>query len=170
MGCRLTKAEKEEEPKDFDKLEEKTSVPQVDSRLPIDAREAFKLKQSWKGIKRRIEETGVEMFIRYDLIVLLSFQRVKKVRYQFDDGKAFVYASIKLLFHEITSPRSNRKCISVSICRLLIKRWNWQDFEIDGNLKHMFSAERKLEWTCCSRARYLHDGIKTLQVPLILCN
>ncbi|XP_022329560.2 neuroglobin-like [Crassostrea virginica] len=64
MGCRLTKAEKEEEPKDFDKLEEKTSVPQVDSRLPIDAREAFKLKQSWKGIKRRIEETGVEMFIR----------------------------------------------------------------------------------------------------------
>lgn len=68
MGCRLTKAEKEEEPKDFDKLEEKTSVPQVDPRLPIDAREAFKLKQSWKGIKRRIEETGVEMFIRYDFL------------------------------------------------------------------------------------------------------
>lgn len=64
MGCRLSKTEKEEETKDFDKLEEKTSVPQVDPRLPIDAREAFKLKQSWKGIKRKIEETGVEMFIR----------------------------------------------------------------------------------------------------------
>lgn len=67
MGCRLTKTEKEEETKDFDKLEEKTPVPQVDPRLPIDAREAFKLKQSWKGIKRKIEETGVEMFIRYGI-------------------------------------------------------------------------------------------------------
>lgn len=67
MGCRLSKTEKEEETKDFDKLEEKTSVPQVDPRLPIDAREAFKLKQSWKGIKRKIEETGVEMFIRYGI-------------------------------------------------------------------------------------------------------
>ncbi|KAJ8308126.1 hypothetical protein KUTeg_013000, partial [Tegillarca granosa] len=39
-------------------------VPKVDPRLPLDAKQVFKLKQSWKGIKRKIEETGVEMFVR----------------------------------------------------------------------------------------------------------
>lgn len=36
----------------------------TDPRLPLDARQVFKLKKSWKGIKRCIESTGVEMFIR----------------------------------------------------------------------------------------------------------
>ena len=36
----------------------------TDPRLPLDARQVFKLKKSWKGIKRCMEDTGVEMFIR----------------------------------------------------------------------------------------------------------
>ncbi|KAJ8308127.1 hypothetical protein KUTeg_013004 [Tegillarca granosa] len=36
----------------------------TDPRLPLDARQVFKLKKSWKGIKRCMEATGVEMFIR----------------------------------------------------------------------------------------------------------
>ena len=35
-----------------------------DPRSPLGSRQMFKLKQSWKGIKRRMEETGVEMFLR----------------------------------------------------------------------------------------------------------
>ena len=37
----------------------------VYSRLPIDATQIFKLKQSWKGVRRQIQEPGIEMFIRY---------------------------------------------------------------------------------------------------------
>ena len=36
----------------------------VDSRSPLDSRQTFKLKTSWKGIKRRMEDTGLEMFVR----------------------------------------------------------------------------------------------------------
>ena len=41
-----------------------TEVKEGDSRLPLDARQAFKLKQSWKGVKRKMEDAGIEMFIR----------------------------------------------------------------------------------------------------------
>ena len=34
------------------------------SWVPLDAKQVFKLKKSWKGIKRNITETGVEMFVR----------------------------------------------------------------------------------------------------------
>ena len=69
MGCRNSKSEKEETaPPDIqlDTIQDKqrNGVPKVDPRLPLDARQVFKLKQSWKGIKRNIEETGMEMFIR----------------------------------------------------------------------------------------------------------
>lgn len=36
----------------------------VDPRCPLDSRQIFKLKGSWKGIKRRMEDTGLEMFVR----------------------------------------------------------------------------------------------------------
>lgn len=36
----------------------------TDPRLPLSALQVFKLKKSWKGIKRCMEATGVEMFIR----------------------------------------------------------------------------------------------------------
>lgn len=38
--------------------------PATDPRLPLNARQVFKLKTNWKGIKRNMEPTGTEMFIR----------------------------------------------------------------------------------------------------------
>lgn len=32
--------------------------------LGMSTRDVFKLKQSWKAIKRNMEETGLEMFVR----------------------------------------------------------------------------------------------------------
>lgn len=69
MGCRQTKSGEDEKPSNEVKLDllgdnQGNGVPKVDPRLPLDARQVFKLKQSWKGIKRNIEETGVEMFVR----------------------------------------------------------------------------------------------------------
>lgn len=66
MGCRQTKGDSAEKEDTFDPLQDNgvTPLPKVDSRLPLDTRQMFKLKQSWKGIKRKIEETGVEMFVR----------------------------------------------------------------------------------------------------------
>lgn len=45
-------------------------VVDKDPRSPLDSRQAFKVKQSWKGIKRNMEDTGVEMFLRYGMAVL----------------------------------------------------------------------------------------------------
>lgn len=39
------------------------SPPAVDPRLPLNPRQLFLLKKSWKGVKRNMEATGVEMFI-----------------------------------------------------------------------------------------------------------
>ena len=69
MGCRQTKSGKDEKSSNEVKLDvlggnQGNGLPKVDPRLPLDARQVFKLKQSWKGIKRNIEETGVEMFVR----------------------------------------------------------------------------------------------------------
>ena len=49
---------------EIDPLAEPTAPPPTDERLPLNARQVFKLKKSWKGIKRNMQETGVEMFIR----------------------------------------------------------------------------------------------------------
>ncbi|GAB1599640.1 neuroglobin-like [Argonauta hians] len=66
-------------------LESKESVSQVpsninnverDPRIPLSSRDIFKLKQSWKGIKRNMETTGVEMFIRL-------FQTEEEIGYLF---------------------------------------------------------------------------------------
>ena len=70
MGCQQSGLKYKERSFDSDNIIEEngenkgTKVPEVDSRLPLDARQVFKLKQSWKGIKRKIEEAGVEMFVR----------------------------------------------------------------------------------------------------------
>lgn len=74
MGCRQTKSEKEEKSspaKTLDDIQD-NGIPKVDKRLPLDARQVFKLKQSWKGIKRNIEETGMEMFVRYVYLTLIN--------------------------------------------------------------------------------------------------
>ncbi|CAG5115168.1 unnamed protein product [Candidula unifasciata] len=38
--------------------------PTPDPRLPLTAMQIFKLKKNWKGVKRRLDDTGVEMLIR----------------------------------------------------------------------------------------------------------
>ena len=40
------------------------TATEVDSILPLNVRQIFKLKQSWKAIKRKSTDAGVEMFIR----------------------------------------------------------------------------------------------------------
>ena len=45
-------------------LNEIREIGKVDDRIPLDNRQVFKLKKSWNGIKRKLEETGVEMFIK----------------------------------------------------------------------------------------------------------
>ena len=36
----------------------------TDPRLPLNARQVFKLKKSWKGVKRDLSSVGVEMLLR----------------------------------------------------------------------------------------------------------
>lgn len=48
-----------------DKLPEPAPPAPTDPRCPLDARQVFKLKKSWKGIKRCMESTGIELFVRY---------------------------------------------------------------------------------------------------------
>lgn len=66
MGCRQSEpmgnAINENGTKE--ELNEVKDIPKVDERIPLDARQVFKLKKSWKGIKRALGQTGVEMFIR----------------------------------------------------------------------------------------------------------
>ncbi|XP_046381362.2 neuroglobin-like [Haliotis rufescens] len=67
MGCRQAKPQHTENDKTVktDNCEtEFTTAVATDPRLPLDQRQVFRLKQSWKGIKRNMEQTGVEMFIR----------------------------------------------------------------------------------------------------------
>lgn len=67
MGCVQSNTEARAQsncPDNFKDLNEVRSIPEVDPRIPLNMRQVFKLKQSWKGIKRNITEAGVEMFIR----------------------------------------------------------------------------------------------------------
>ncbi|XP_076464512.1 neuroglobin-like isoform X2 [Babylonia areolata] len=36
----------------------------LDPRSPLETRQIYKLKQSWKGIRRHMDDTGIEMFVR----------------------------------------------------------------------------------------------------------
>ena len=46
-----------------DILAEPENPPGTDSRLPLNARQVFKLQKSWKGIRRNMNNTGVELFM-----------------------------------------------------------------------------------------------------------
>ena len=61
MGCVKSTAEVEPEPQMT--VLEPTEPPATDPRLPLDSRQVFRLKKSWKGIKRKLADTGVEMFV-----------------------------------------------------------------------------------------------------------
>ena len=67
MGCRHSGNKGNDnanETDNFENLNEVKHIPEVDPRLPLNVRQVFKLKQSWKGIKRKTSEAGVEMFVR----------------------------------------------------------------------------------------------------------
>lgn len=77
MGCVPSSAKVAHEDVDdmADSLPEPAPPAPTDPRLPLTARQVFKLKKSWKGIKRNMELTGVEMFIRWE-----QFERKYDVR------------------------------------------------------------------------------------------
>ena len=65
MGCQHSdqigyEITKDETTQDLNEIKEN---PKLDNRIPLDARQVFKLKKSWKGVKRKLGETGVEMFV-----------------------------------------------------------------------------------------------------------
>ncbi len=64
MGCKNTKHVEGKAAEVLDALPEPEAPPAMDPRLPLNARQVFRLKKSWKGIKRNMEQTGIEMFIR----------------------------------------------------------------------------------------------------------
>ena len=65
MGCQYSQSfDNKPSDSNIDNLNEIKTIPIVDERLALDARQVFKLKKSWKGIKRALGETGIEMFIR----------------------------------------------------------------------------------------------------------
>ena len=74
MGCLQSKVKVAPEPPIVG-LEEPQEPPQTDLRLPLDARQVFRLKKNWKGIKRKLTETGIELFIR----CVFFYLRVVKV-------------------------------------------------------------------------------------------
>lgn len=66
MGCSNTKP-KSVSPVRTECLKNGTKPPNMNQdkkQLELDERQIFKLKQSWKGIRRNMDETGLEMFIR----------------------------------------------------------------------------------------------------------
>ena len=48
----------------LDGIPEPDVPPVTDPRLPLNARQVYRLKTNWKGIKRNMQPTGTEMFIR----------------------------------------------------------------------------------------------------------
>ena len=68
MGCRQSNSY-EIDDQQHDARETKDEFYKAESSIecpicPLDDRQIFKLKKSWKGVKRKIQEAGVEMFVR----------------------------------------------------------------------------------------------------------
>ncbi|KAI8788240.1 cytoglobin-1 [Biomphalaria glabrata] len=51
----------------------------TDPRLPLSAMQIFKLKKNWKGVKRRLEDTGVEMLIRDPILVIVNVMACESI-------------------------------------------------------------------------------------------
>ena len=64
MGCLNATVKVEPLPDNLTILETPKTPPETDDRLPLNARQVFRLKKNWKGIKRQLEVTGVELFVR----------------------------------------------------------------------------------------------------------
>ena len=66
MGCTESKQETEANGSAKPILEPEcpTPPPPLDPRIPLTPKQKFLLQKSWKGIKRNMEATGVEVFIK----------------------------------------------------------------------------------------------------------
>lgn len=63
----VDKAEKKDDIKEgkaAEMLATSDAPPAADPRLQLNARQLFKLKTNWKGIKRNMEPAATEMFVR----------------------------------------------------------------------------------------------------------
>ncbi len=74
MGCLNTTVKVEPLPEELtEPLPSPAAPPDTDPRLPINTRQVFKLKKNWKGIKRKLDHTGLEMFVRFVALRALEF-------------------------------------------------------------------------------------------------
>lgn len=69
MGCELGKLAGRGNADNHNKLDDlavggATTAAQVDSRLPLTAKQKYSMLASWKGISRAMESTGVCMFLK----------------------------------------------------------------------------------------------------------
>ena len=61
MGCKNSKVDQSAT---YHVTTEAPPPPETDERLPLTTRDVFRLRKSWKGVWRRMEETGVELLVR----------------------------------------------------------------------------------------------------------
>ncbi|BFZ07023.1 hypothetical protein BsWGS_10062 [Bradybaena similaris] len=64
-----------------------TQQPVSDPRLPLTPMQVFKLKKNWKGVKRRLEDTGVEMLIRLFRLEPSTQMQFKNIRHLLTEDK-----------------------------------------------------------------------------------
>lgn len=64
MGCNQSNIQMDKAKLVVEQEKQCSGIVKVDPRLPLDERQVFKLKSSWKAIARHITETGIEMFVR----------------------------------------------------------------------------------------------------------
>ena len=91
-------------------LPEPAAPEPTDPRLPLTTRQVYRLRKSWKGIKRQMGPTGIELFIRYSVnyhfCVLASFSYLMKVK--------------KLVSRESTQQVKCLICLSVMLINYVV--------------------------------------------------
>lgn len=53
------------------------------SRIPLDAKQSYRLKSSWKAVHRKLEDAGVMIFIKYVNYAYLRFQLTETTLQQY---------------------------------------------------------------------------------------
>ena len=46
--------------------------------LPLDAKDVYRLKSTWKAVHRKVDEAGIELFLQYDLHLISKYQIMAK--------------------------------------------------------------------------------------------
>ena len=108
-------------------IEEPLSPPPTDARLPINARETFRLQKSWKGIHRKMRETGMEIFMRYDLYFVKHVQLENVINMHKNADISLLYLFLCLnMQSQITENLFDFWHIIVHSCCLLVENYvNW---------------------------------------------